>query len=258
MFDSHAHVNIDLFNDDRDQVIARAKDAGLLGWIEVGTNLKDSKEALELANQHENVFATAGVHPSDIGKIQSSDWAEFKELFKEEKVKAVGEVGLDFYRGGTPQAQIPVLKEFIKLAKENDLPVVFHVRSGKDVDAHAELINLLRTYSSKDMPKGVIHTYSGSKDQADQYLDFGLYMSISGVVTFKNAGDMTVVAKEAPLERLLIETDCPFLAPEPYRGKRNEPAYVALVAQKIADLRQLDVSVIKETTTANTQIFFSI
>lgn len=258
MIDSHAHVGAEQFEGEREQVYKRAIEAGLSGWIEVGTTVTESKQAIVVAEQFEGVHATVGVHPSDISGITEHDWQELESLMSEKKVKAVGEVGFDFYRGGDLAEQKKVLQRFITLANSKNLPVIFHVRDGKDVNAHDELIKLLEALPVEEKPRGVIHTFSGTKIQADRYLNLGLYLSFSGVVTFKNAGEVATVAATMPIDRILIETDCPYLTPDPYRGKRNEPAFVAYVARKIAELRNDDVVYIQEKTAENTNTLFQL
>ncbi len=256
MFDSHAHVLFDSFDSDREEVINRAREAGLSGWLEIATDVEGSNKAIAFAQQHEGVYATVGVHPSDIANFKESDWAEIEELLRHPKVVAVGEVGLDYYRGGTKEEQLPILQRFIALAITHQKPVVFHVRDGKEKSAHQDMIEFLHKYREELRPaepwrSGVMHTFSGNQAQAEAYLELGMYLSFSGVVTFKNAGGTADVARTMPLDRLLIETDSPFLAPEPYRGKRNEPAYVKLVAEKIAQLRGISVEEVDEATSQN-------
>ncbi len=278
MIDSHAHVMFDAFDADRDEVFRRAHEAGVAGWIEVGTNLEQSRKAVALAQEHENVWATVGVHPSDIESLTEESWRELGALLQQPRVVAIGEVGLDFYhtspslrqgygrparlrgagRGGSVGQQHEALQRFVGLAQQYHLPIVFHVRSGNDIDAHEEMIKFLSSYTEHERPRGVMHTYSGTYEQAQRYLNLGMYLSFSGVVTFKSAGETAEVAKRVSLERMLIETDCPFLAPEPYRGKRNEPAYVRFVAEKIAELRGVVVNVIAEATERNTRELFSL
>lgn len=273
MFDSHAHVAFSQFDDDRDNVIQRAWDAGLTGWIEVGTDLEQSKKAIELAEQYDNIWATVGVHPSDIPKIfpltkgeQKGVWKKIEGLIQHPKVRAVGEVGLDYYRGGTKEEQMPVLKQFIAFAQKRDLPVIFHVRDpvkprrGRDhgASANEDMIKLLKSYSDTDRPRGVMHTFSGTREQAQRYIELGMYLGFSGVVTFKNTGELIEVTKEIPSDRILIETDCPFLAPEPHRGERNEPAHVKYVAQKIAELRGVTEGEVRSVTEKNTRELFRL
>ena len=171
---------------------------------------------------------------------------------------AVGEVGIDLYRGGSWQKQLKALRRFIELANRNNLPVIFHVRSSDRVDAHNGIIDLLSSYSDNQRPLGVMHSFSGTWQQAEKYLALGMYIAFNGVVTFKNAGETVEVARRVPLERMLIETDCPFLAPEPHRGKRNELAYVRLVAEKVAELKGLGISEVAEMTQENTLNLFSL
>lgn len=258
MFDSHAHVMAKQFNDDRADVVARAKAAGLTGWIEVGTNVKESRLAVELAQRGEGVHATVGVHPHDITELSEHSWAEVEALAHKPHVVAIGEVGFDFWRGGTREAQQPVLETFIALAQTKNLAMVFHVRDGKEDSAHEALIELLGSYDNDKRPHGVIHTYSGTVAQAERYLALGMYLSFSGVVTFKNAGELLAVVKMVPADMFLVETDCPFLAPEPYRGQRNEPSYVQVVAQKVAQVRGVSVDEVEEQTDGNVKRLFSL
>jgi TatD DNase family protein len=265
MIDSHAHVAFPQFDADREAVISRAQRAGVTGWIEVGTDVAQSKKAIETARRYPAARATVGVHPSDVAQLSESAWTELEGLLTSDTVVAVGEVGLDYYRGGMREQQLPSLIRFVRLAVQRDLPVVFHVRdaAGSSVSAdgssaHEDLLAYLEELPDQERPAGVLHTFSGSSRQAERYLTLGLYLSFSGVVTFKNAGEIAQVAATMPLNRCLIETDCPFLAPEPYRGKRNEPACVSLVAEKIAQLRGMAAADIDHATTENTRRLFKI
>jgi len=258
MIDSHAHIMFDSFDVDRDDVIARTREAGVQGWLEIGTDIGSSRRAVALAQQHAFVWAAVGVHPDDITDLSEASWQELEKLLEKDRVVAVGEVGFDFYREGTLVEQRPVVERFVALALSRDLPVVWHVRSGDEEDAHEALLDYLEALPRDQIPSGVIHTYSGDEQQAERYLALGLYLSFSGVVTFKNAGAAATVAQTVSLERMLIETDCPFLAPEPYRGKRNEPAYVRYVAERIAQLRGLDIDEVIEQTVANAKNLFGL
>lgn len=256
MIDSHAHVLFDSFDKDRDEVFARARAAGVEGWIEVGTTVDDSRAAVEFSRENDGIWATVGVHPNDIGELTEARWQELAELAQAETVVAIGEVGFDFSRDGELETQGKVLERFLELARQRELPVVFHVRDGKAENAHERLLELLETYPDERRPRGVIHTFSGTLDQAQRYLALGLYLSFSGVITFRNAGPILDAAKSAPLDRILIETDCPFLTPEPHRGERNEPAYVRFVAEKIAQVRSISLEKIQKTTNKNTHELF--
>lgn len=251
MIDSHAHVMAQQFNADRADVIARCSDAGV-SWIEVGTNMADSKKVLEFPH------ASVGVHPNDISSLEDTDWEELANLAQHDHCCAIGEVGLDFSRDGKLDEQERALKRFIALAQQKNLPMIFHVRSGNTIDAHAELIRILKKYSDSDRPRGVIHTFSGTLAQAQEYIALGMMISFSGVITFKNAGELLETAKTIPLESILVETDCPFLTPEPFRGKRNEPMYVKYVIQKIADVRGVSFDEIEKVTEENTKKLFGL
>jgi len=258
MFDSHAHVMFPSLDADREAVMSRAREAGLWGWMEVGVDGAQSRRAIALAEKEDGVYASVGVHPDDIAGLHETAWQEMMALASHSKVKAIGEVGLDFYRDGKLAEQLPVLKRFITLAQEKKLPVIFHVRDGLEINAHEELLKLLASYSAAERPRGVIHTYSGTLIQAKQYLDFGLHLSFSGVLTFKHAGELVEVAKMIPADKMLVETDSPFLAPVPYRGKQNEPAYVKLVAEKLAEIRGVSFSEIEKQTDTNAKVLFKI
>lgn len=258
MIDSHAHILAPQFDADRETLITRAQADGLSGWMEVGTNVAESRKAVALAEAHSHIVASVGVHPDDITGIQEEDWNTLEELIRHPKVRAIGEVGLDTFRSGTIAEQEIVLRRFLSLAKEYTKPVIFHVRSGNGIDCHTELLRILSSYEKSDLPRGVIHTFSGTLDQAQEYISLGMMISFSGVITFKNAGDLVEVAKEISLESILVETDCPFLTPEPFRGKRNEPSYVRYVIQKIADIRGVSFEEADAATTRNAQEFFHL
>ncbi len=258
MIDSHAHVGFKQFDEDRDEVMIRAKKAGVTGWIEVGTDVEQSRRAVAMAEKHENVWATVGLHPTDIEGLDEAAWLELERLAQHKKVAAIGEVGFDLYRGGDLDEQKLVLEKFMELANRYDLPVIWHMRSSDEVDVNEVLIEYLSELYESERPRGVMHTFSGNMEQARKYLDLGLYLGFSGVVTFKNAGELIDIVREVPLDKILIETDCPFLAPEPHRGQRNEPAYVKLVAEKIAELRGVGLKEVDQAITSNTEQFFGI
>lgn len=258
MFDAHAHVSFSQFDSDRESVIERAREAGISGWLEVGTDIEQSRKAVAFAESQEGVFATVGVHPNDINSITEQTWVDMRELVQHPKVKAIGEVGFDFFRGGNLEEQAQAVRYFIQIAQEANLPLVFHVRSGPEIDAHDELLYVLSTFEASNRPRGVVHTFSGSLNQARKYLEYGLYLSFSGVITFPNAGPIIDAATWAPLDRIVIETDCPFLCPAPYRGKRNEPSYVRLVAEKLAEIKHVPVEKVLAKTEENAKTLFRL
>ncbi len=236
LIDSHAHL--DLFKGDRDAVTERAFAAGLSMIVTVGIDLPSSKRTVEIARRRENIRAVIGVHPHDVKKIDDGTLAEIKKLAADPKVVAIGETGLDFYRNLSPRdVQIKAFHEFLHLASELSLPVVIH-----DRDAHREVIDILTEHHKRGgftapSGPGVIHCFSGDWDYAKRCLDMGFYISIPGVVTFPKAKTLHEVVKRLPADRILVETDCPFLTPEPFRGKQNEPAYVKYTAVECARLR---------------------
>lgn len=253
MFDSHAHVASAQFDLDRPAVVERAREAGITGWLEVASSAAGSRRTVELAEQLEGVLAAVGVHPEEIDNMREEDWLLLDELAGREKVAAIGEVGLDFHRGGTYEKQIVVVQKFIELALKHNKPIVWHVRGSQEVDANELLLEYLAGLPVDRRPKGVAHTFSGTVVQAKKYIELGQWLGISGIVTFKNAGVLLDVVRGVPLENLLIETDSPFLSPDPHRGQRNEPAYVKFVAQKIALLKEITIEEVEEATYRNWQ-----
>jgi TatD DNase family protein len=232
LIDSHAHLEMKEFDNDRNDVICRAKSAGVDFIVTVGTNLRLSRRAVALAGQNENIYATIGIHPHDVGKIGNKTYDDLKELAREKKVVAYGEIGLDYFRNIVPQAQqIEKFSEQLQLAKELHLPVVIHAR-----EAHDQSLQMIK---SSGIRQGVFHCFSGDYAMAKQCLDWGFYLSVPGVVTFNKSKTMQDVVKKVPLSSLLLETDCPYLTPDPFRGKRNEPAYIVHTAKKVAEIKGL-------------------
>lgn len=237
LIDTHAHLNFGELLKDIDGVLERAKIAGVEKIICVGTNLEDSKTAVALAQKYENLYATVGIHPENT----CVDWNEFEKLAKSPKIVGIGECGLD-NKVGLPKQKEVFLKQ-IKIAQKLDLPLVIHVR-----DAWEEIKN---TNFSKN--RGVFHCYSGPVNIPENF-----YVSFAGNVTFKNAGNLRELAKLVPLDKLLIETDCPFLAPEPLRGSQNEPANVKITALTLAKLHNVSLEKISEITTKNAVKLFNL
>jgi TatD DNase family protein len=255
LIDSHAHLDAHQFDDDRDAVLGRAADAGVRVVVNVGYNAATWPTTLALAAAHPGIFACLGFHPND-----TADWDEtiipaLAVLHRDPKAVAVGETGLDYYRDyAPPEQQRTAFRAQLALARRLGKPVVIHHR-----EAHDDLLTILREEVAAHGPlNGVLHAFSGGPGFAAQLLNLGLHLGIGGPVTFKNATDLHEAVRGAPLDRLLIETDSPYLAPHPHRGKRNESAYVALVAARIAVLRGMDEAEIGRITTENALRFFGI
>ncbi len=258
--DTHCHLDFEAFDADRDAVLARAMDAGIVRILNPGTDLRSSEAAIKLAETTPIVYAAVGVHPNSALVWDSAADEQLRELAGHPKVVAIGEIGLDYYREGAPrEIQREILWRQLDLAGEIELPVIIHNR-----EATADLIPILSEWRQALLDHGsplaehpgVLHSFSESTDAARQALDMGFYIGFTGPVTFKNARDLQEVASRAPIERMLLETDAPYLAPHPMRGQRNEPAYVRLIAAKIADLQGLAIDHVCLQTTANAAVLF--
>jgi len=246
LIDSHAHLEMPDFEKDLEAVIQRAKESGVESIFTVGTEKKDWKRALEIANSHPSIHAILGVHPHNAKEIDHQTYPMLKELCRDGKVKAFGEIGLDFFRNLSPrETQLRRFREQIGLAKELGLPIVIH-----DRDAHQETLEILKSENAEECG-GIIHCFSGDYEMAKACIDMGFYISIPGSITFKNAENLREIVKKIPLESLLVETDAPFLTPEPFRGKRNEPSYVRYTAQKLAEVKKASFEKVAEVTTGN-------
>ncbi|EEG76593.1 TatD family hydrolase [Dethiobacter alkaliphilus] len=251
LIDTHAHLNDKRFSDDLPSVLERAKAAGVEIIINVGYDLASSENSLKFSDRFPQMYAAVGIHPHEAAQTPKGSLEGLRRLAVENKVVALGEMGLDYYYDHSPRpVQQEMFRRQIRLALELDLPVIVH-----DRDAHHDVLTILR---EEGAVKGVMHCFSGDVAFARQCLDLGFYLSLAGPVTFKNAKDLAAVAREVPLERLLLETDAPYLAPVPYRGKRNEPAHVAVVAQKVAEIRETDVASIARQTTENAKRLFNL
>jgi len=255
--DSHAHIDGHEFDADREEVIQRAHAAGVSVILNVGTGNPHSgafERAVELGKAHESIYTAIGTHPHDARLYDDSAEEKIKHLINNEHVIAWGEIGLDFHYDNSPRdVQVEVFKRQLRAARECDLPVVIHTR-----EAEAETIDILQS-EYKDAPRrGVFHCFSGSMDLAQRAIEIGFMISFSGIVTFKKADELRAVARQVPLDRLLIETDCPYLTPIPYRGKRNEPAYVVEVARCLSMLHEVDIEKLARITTENFNRFFGL
>lgn len=246
LIDSHAHLEMPDFKKDLEAVIQRAKESGVEYIFTVGTEKKDWKRALEIANSHPTIYAILGVHPHNAKEIDDQTYPLLRELCRDKKVRALGEMGLDFFRNLSPREfQLRRFREQIGLAKELGLPIVVH-----DREAHQETLEILKSENAEECG-GIIHCFSGDYEMAKVCMDMGFYISIPGSMTFKNAGRFREIVKRIPLESLLVETDAPFLTPEPFRGKRNEPGYVRYTAEKLAEIKKVSFEKVAEVTTKN-------
>jgi TatD DNase family protein len=252
LIDSHAHIDLPEFNKDRDQVLERARRRGVRVVINVGLDAESSRQSLAMAKKYDDIFVAVGFHPHEAAKMKEGDLESLGELTEDSRVVAIGEIGLDFYRNLSPrEAQLEVFKKQLDLAVELKLPVVVHCRQ-----AHEEVYDILSAWVEANPAdndrRGVIHCFSGDIGMARRYIELGFYISLAGSVTYPSAGELVEVAREVPLDRLLLETDAPFLAPQAHRGKRNEPAYMVHTAEKVAEIRQAPVEAVAEAAARNT------
>lgn len=246
LFDTHAHLNEPELAKDLPAVLERAHLAGVEHIATIGYDWQSSLYAVYLAEKHEHVYAVAGIHPHDAQTLTKEVYHKLAELAQSPAVVAIGEIGLDYYRDLSPRdVQKKAFTEQIHLAKDLAKPIVIH-----DRDAHADTMKILRQENA-GANGGILHCYSGSWEMAKEAMKLGFYISIAGPVTYKNARTLPEVVQKMPLDMLLVETDCPYLTPEPYRGKTNEPAHVRLVAEKIAAIRGQSLETIAEQTTEN-------
>ena len=254
MIDSHCHLDSEYFGEDRAEVLARARAAGVEAFIciGVGRGLAAPRDAAAIAASEPDVFATVGVHPHDVAKMTEEEWTDLATLARAPRVVGVGETGLDYHYEHSPrETQIAAYHRFATLARDAGLPIVSHVR-----DAHDDAFAVLRTEGVG--AGGVIHCFTGGVAEARAYLDLGQHLSFSGILTFKNATNIREAAAFAPLDRILIETDSPYLAPVPHRGKRNEPAFIAQTLAAIAALRGIAPAEVEAATSANARRLFRL
>lgn len=251
LIDTHCHLDFPEYDNDRPQVIKRALQEGVGCIINIGSSLQGSEAGIELAQSHDFIYASAGIHPHAADKSDKAAREKIKELCGKAKVVAVGEIGLDYYRGiSLPENQKNLFSALLEIANEKFLPVVIHCRQ-----AQSDLLEILENHR---VCRGVVHCFSGDGDFLKKCLDLGLYISFTCNLTYKKAESLRRLARLAPLERLLLETDAPFLPPEDFRGKRNEPAFVKYLAEELARIKAVDVEEVARVTTNNARKLFKI
>lgn len=245
LIDTHAHLTDKRFN--IDEIITQMPQDNLKAIVTVGYDAKSSFLGADIANKNKNIFYAVGIHPSETKSAKAEDYKKFLEHSKNEKCVAIGEIGLDYHYPDTDKKkQYDELMIQLDLVKNANLPAIFHVR-----DSDGDMFEIIKNNLDKLPKRGVMHCFSGSLEMAKIYIDMGFYLSFSGVVTYKNAKKMPDIVKAIPLDRLVVETDCPYLPPEPFRGQTNYPKYVAKTAEKIADILNMDIEKVHEQTTIN-------
>ena len=250
IFDSHAHYTDKAFNDDRENMLGSLRESGICGVINCGADIESSVFSVELANKYEYIYAACGIHPEEADKIPENYIEIIRNLATNEKCVAIGEIGLDYYwRQDNKEKQKELFEKQILLSKELDLPIIVH-----DREAHGDTLEILK----KHKPKGVLHCFSGSPETAEEILKLGMYIGLGGALTFKNARKAVEVAQMLPLDRLLLETDCPYMAPVPFRGKRNYSGYIPYIAEKIAEIKGIDPQTVLDITSENAKKLFDL
>ncbi len=254
LIDTHAHVDFDRFDGDRDAVFDRARSAGLVTLVNVGVGPEGSRRSVELAAARKGVFPTAGIHPHDAGTLDDVGRAAIEGFLRSGKCVGVGECGLDYFRNlSSKEDQERVFRWQVGLARELDLPLVVHCR-----DAYPDLFRILGDEAARGGVRGVMHCFSGGVEEAARSLELGFFVSFSGVITYPNAPRTREAAKTVPLDRTLVETDCPFLAPQPMRGKRNEPSFVVHAAETLAQVHGERLETVAAATTAAARAAFRL
>lgn len=252
IFDSHAHYDDEAFNDDRDAVIHEINDSGVIGVLNCGASIEGARKSVELSGKYDFIYAAVGIHPEHADTVNEQIINELRHLAQNVKVRAIGEIGLDYYHEENPSRAIQkeAFKLQMMLASELKLPVVIH-----DRDAHSDTLDIL-----KEFPEviGVVHCFSGSVEFAKECLKLGYYIGFTGVITFKNAKKIVEVARAVPLNRILVETDCPYMAPTPYRGKRNKSDYIKCIIEKISEIKERSIEEIEEITIFNAKQLLKI
>ncbi len=250
IFDSHAHYTDRAFNDDRENMLGSLKESGISGVINCGADLPSSEFSLKLAEDYDFIYAACGIHPEEVDDLPENYQELLRSMAESKKCVAIGEIGLDYYwRQDNKETQKKVFEEQIILAKELNLPIIVH-----DREAHGDTLEILKKYK----PQGVLHCFSGSPETAKEIINLGMYIGLGGALTFKNARKAVEVAEILPLGRLLLETDCPYMAPVPMRGKRNNSSYIPFVAEKVAEIKNMAAQEILNITAENVKKLFNI
>lgn len=252
IFDTHAHYDSDSFDEDRENVIKELKENGVIGVLNCGSDLYGLRKSVELAKEFDMFYAAVGIHPENADEFNEDVVKEIKAFVKNEKVKAIGEIGLDYYWEENPprEVQKEVFRAQMKLAGELNLPVVIH-----DRDAHKDTLEIMKEFPNVI---GVVHCFSGSVEFAKECIKLGYYIGFTGVLTFKNAKKLVDVCREIPAERMLVETDCPFMAPVPFRGKRNKSDYIEYIIDKMSEIRGISGEEMNEILLNNKKRLFKI
>lgn len=250
IFDTHAHYDDDKFDTDRESLLASMPEKGIDKIVTCGCDIESTEFNRQLSHKYDFIYYAAGFHPENLENVKLSDIDIIEQLAYDEKCVAVGEIGLDYHwMNVDKKTQIDFFERQIELAKKIELPVIVH-----DRDAHGDTLDVLKNTK----PKGVLHCFSGSKEMAREIIKIGMYIGLNGVATFKNARKSLEVVKEIPLERLVLETDCPYLAPEPHRGKRNDSSYIPFIAQRIAEVLEMDAQDVLDITNKNAKKLYGL
>ena len=251
LFDTHAHLNDSAFDADREEILAGLADKGVAYVMNAGCNLQSSKDVIQMAEKYPWLYASVGSHPDSADEVNEDLIAQYRTLCQHEKVKAIGEIGLDYHYEDIPRhIQKQAFRMQMALAEELNMPVIVHER-----DAHDDGMQIVKEFPTVT---GVFHCYSGSAEMARQLVDLGWYIGFTGVLTFKNARKAVETAASIPLDRIVLETDCPYMAPEPYRGKRNDPGYLPKMAEKLAEIRGISLEEAIAATTENAKRLYRL
>ncbi len=254
IFDTHAHYDDEKFDEDRAFVLEGVRTAGVCNIVNVGASLKGSRDSVELAQKYDFIYAAIGIHPDNAKELDEKTFAELSALADDSKCVAIGEIGLDYYWDASErEVQKIWFKRQLELAREKNKPIIIHSR-----EACEDTMDILKAYAGTPHPPIDIHCFSYSPETAREYVKMGFYIGVGGVVTFKNGRKLQETVKETPMERILLETDCPYLAPEPFRGKRNNSSFIKYVAEKIAELKGLTCEEVLEITEQNARRFYGI